>query len=188
MRQVAIGEEVVLGAPHRSSQSLLDPRRAVTQIPFSTLFPMEPWEVEARLEIKDILVRYTHSGDSARLEEFANVFTPDGVLEVVGSRTMEGRDGIIEGMSGTPGRVRQAMERPMSRHFVTNTLYEFGSPESAMVSSYFLNLSSVGVDHWGRYRTKVVKTSEGWRIAHRLVRIDGRVEGSWAPPPPAPRR
>jgi hypothetical protein len=149
---------------------------------------MEDWEIEARLEIKDTLVRYTHAGDSARLEEFAAVFTPDGVLEVVGSRKMEGREGIIAGMSETPGRVQAAMERPMSRHFVTNTLYEFESPEAATVSSYFLNLSSVGVDHWGRYRTRVVKTAEGWRIAHRLVRIDGRVEGSWAPPPPPPKR
>ena len=72
----------------------------------------------------------------------------------------------------------------MSRHFVANVVIEFDDESSARVRSYFLNVSSEGLDHWGRYRDHFVKVGDRWLIAHRYARVDGRVEGSWGPPPP----
>jgi hypothetical protein len=145
--------------------------------------PIESWHVEAREAIADTLGRYTHFGDSARFDLFVEQFTEDGVLEVENGGTHRGRAEILHHLQETPARVRQTMARPMSRHFVTNTLIEFQSDVIAVVQSYFLNLSSEGLDHWGRYRTRMEKVGGRWLIAHRYARVDGQVPGSWAPPP-----
>ncbi len=54
------------------------------------------------------------------------------------------------------------------------------SPTEATASSYFLVLTAIGVDHWGRYRDQLaVDPADGaWRFAERRVRVDGSSAGS----------
>ena len=142
---------------------------------------MEPWEIEAREQIRDTVARYTHYGDSGRFDEFIGVFTEDGVLEMPGVSRREGRAAIKAGLTGRQQDVRASMRLAMSRHIVANVLIDFVSRDEADVSSYFVNLSSERVDHWGRYRDRMVRRGDRWLIQHRCVRLDARMDGSWAP-------
>ena len=36
-----------------------------------------------------------------------------------------------------------------------------------------LRIAETGVDHWGRYRDRLIPADGGWRFAHRSVRTDG---------------
>ena len=73
---------------------------------------MEEWELEAREQIRDTVARYTHSGDSAQFDEFVSVFTEDGVLEVAGGDTRQGREVIRNSMLNTQSNVQRAMAVP----------------------------------------------------------------------------
>ncbi|SON58600.1 hypothetical protein MSIMFI_00078 [Mycobacterium simulans] len=45
---------------------------------------MEMWELVAREQIRNTLARYNWSGDAGRLDELAQTFCADGVLEIRG--------------------------------------------------------------------------------------------------------
>ena len=56
---------------------------------------MEIWELATREQIRDTLARYTWSGDAGRLEELAETFCADGVLEIRDLKTLRGRSEIV---------------------------------------------------------------------------------------------
>ena len=64
---------------------------------------METWEIVARERIRDSLATYNWSGDAFRLEELAEAFCEDGVLELRGGPRLEGRAAIVEFLSGVRG-------------------------------------------------------------------------------------
>ena len=49
---------------------------------------METWELVARERIRDTLARYNWSGDAFRLDELAQAFCEDGVMEVRGQEPL----------------------------------------------------------------------------------------------------
>jgi hypothetical protein len=133
-------------------------------------------ELIVREAVRETLARYNHAGDRGRLAELAAQFTPDGVLEVVGGRRLEGRAAIIEGLGGV---VRHSADEapsgglpPIVRHHVSSVLIHDVTPEQAAADSYFAVLTRDGLDHWGRYRDVLVPVGDRWLLAHRLVRTD----------------
>jgi hypothetical protein len=52
------------------------------------------------------------------------------------------------------------------------------TPAAIEVSSYFLVITDIGADHWGRYRDRFVPVGDRWLIAHRQVTTDGYAVGS----------
>ncbi|HEX4491015.1 MAG TPA: nuclear transport factor 2 family protein [Acidimicrobiia bacterium] len=141
---------------------------------------MEVWELVAREEIRETLARYHHAGDAGRFEEMAALFAVDGVLEIKGEQTVDGRAAIIEFLTGVNRDVVALSDVPMLRHYSTNLTITVSSPSAATAASAFLVLSESGLDHWGRYRDRLVPADGGWRFAHRLVRTDGYAPGGWA--------
>jgi hypothetical protein len=141
---------------------------------------MELWELSAREEIRETLARYHHAGDSGRFEEMAALFAVDGVLEIKGEQTLNGRDAIVAFLTGVNRDVVALSDVPMLRHYSTNLTITVSSPTEATAASAFLVLSESGLDHWGRYRDRLVPADGGWRFAHRLVRTDGYAPGGWA--------
>jgi hypothetical protein len=141
---------------------------------------MEIWELAAREEIRETLARYHHFGDSAKFVEMAALFADDGVLEVRGESAVAGRDAIVEYLSGVNLDLVARSDVPILRHYSTNVTITVESPESATAASAFLVLSESGLDHWGRYRDRLVPAEGGWRFAHRLVRTDGYNPDGWA--------
>ena len=94
---------------------------------------------------RDTLAQYTHSGDRFLLEQLAEAFCEDGVLEVRGDDPVVGRKAIIErlarGRGSSNEEVRAAAKAEQSagtrrtvRHNVANIRFEAMAPTEATVS------------------------------------------------------
>jgi hypothetical protein len=138
---------------------------------------VEIWELGAREQIRDTLARYNWSGDAGRLEQLAETFCADGVLEIRGTEPLHGRSAIVAFLAGVTGNIRAHAEvKPIVRHNVANVMFTEVSPDRAQVSCYFTVFTQIGLDHFGRYRDIFVPDGDGWRIKHRKVSTD------WAAP------
>lgn len=122
--------------------------------------------------IRDLLARYTYNGDRGHLDELAACFTDDGVLEYP-ARAPKGPAEIKASLSSGTRDARLTFVR----HHITNPLIAIDG-HSATARSYFTVHSNFGPDHSGTYDDRLVRTPEGWRFAHRRVRIDWQAEAS----------
>ena len=122
--------------------------------------------------IRDLLARYTYNGDRGRLEELAACFVPEGVLDYPGA-SPAGPDAIKASLSSGTRDPRLTFVR----HHITNPLIAVDG-DRATARSYFAVHSNLGLDHSGTYDDRLVRTLEGWRFAHRRVRIDWQADGS----------
>jgi hypothetical protein len=147
---------------------------------------MEFWELAARERIRDTLARYSWSGDSLRLDEFARAFREDGELQLRGRDPVRGRAAIVEFLSGVaaPDTVATRSGFPrLVRHNVTNIRFLEITPQHARVTSYFTVFTEVGLDHHGRYRDIFVPADDEWLIRHRFISTDwGAPESTMASP------
>ncbi len=144
---------------------------------------METWEIEARLSIQQTIARYTHAGDSGRSKDFADAFTVDGVMEPYPDAPIAGREAIVAFLEEQKASLAGAMDSRLIRHFVSSLRIDFPSRHEATASSYFMAVTQIGPDHWGRYRDRFVPVDGEWLIAHRFVRVDGSMPGAWQPEP-----
>ncbi len=140
---------------------------------------MDVWELAVREQVRDTLASYNHAGDRFRVAELAACFTEDGVLEIRGGGSATGRSDIVSMLSGARRDPDPGAEVPVIRHFVSNVRLSDVTPERLRAEAYFQVLTQHGLDHWGRYRDVWAPTEEGWRIAHRLVIVDGMVPEGW---------
>lgn len=118
--------------------------------------------------IRDLLARYTYNGDRGRVAELAACFAANGTIEYPGNRAT-GPAEIAAALSGGTGARNPALS--FLRHHITNPLIEVDA-DRASARSYFAVHTDVGPDHSGTYSDQLIRTAEGWRFAHRLVRID----------------
>jgi SnoaL-like domain len=138
---------------------------------------VEMWELVAREHIRDTLARYNWSGDGGRLDELAETFCADGVLEIRGLEPLRGRSGIVAFLRGVTDNITVSADvKPIVRHNVANVLFTDVTPDQAQVSCYFTVVTHIGLDHCGRYRDTFVPDGDGWLIKHRKVSTD------WAAP------
>src|SRR5580765_3085348 len=115
--------------------------------------PRELWELDARERIRDTIAAYHEAGDRYRLDELAACFTDDGVLEIRGEEPCRGRADIVARLSRRVDVPRRASaEKFYVRHHVSSVRFESVAPDEAHTTAYFLVMSPIGVDHWGRYR------------------------------------
>ncbi len=129
-------------------------------------------EMLAREEIRVLLASYSMAGDRARLNELANLFTPNGVLN--GWKRLEGREVIIEGLAGRRTDATEGPDRAPSlvRHNLTSSLVTFDSETVARGRTYFFVVTNIGPDHMGVYVDRFQKHEGNWLIAERRVQID----------------
>jgi len=151
---------------------------------------VERTDLIARESIRDLLARYTWAADRGRTAEVAACFTAGGALDVgnhggrlvgpeaiareldeVAARTASASDAGAETGTDGPGPVR---------HHVSSVAIALDTHAAATVRSYFLVLTRIGLDHWGRYRDQVVETAPGdrWLFRERVVIVDGHSPGS----------
>jgi ketosteroid isomerase-like protein len=135
---------------------------------------MEHWELAAREAVRDLVARYAHLVDRGRLDEVAALFTDDAVLEAGDLPPARGRAAIRSLFADTGGRLAAGGAPALIRHHVTSVQVDVLGPDDAEAASYFQALTAGGLDHWGRYRDRVVRRDAIWRLAYRAVRIDGR--------------
>ncbi|WP_447762506.1 nuclear transport factor 2 family protein [Sphingopyxis panaciterrae] len=125
-----------------------------------------------RDEIRDLLARYTYHGDRGRLDAMTGCFAGDGVLEYLG-KAPKGPAAIKAALSAG----RRDPRLTFVRHHITNPLIAVEG-DQATARSYFTVHSNFGPDHSGTYDDRLERTADGWRFAHRRVRIDWQAEAS----------
>jgi SnoaL-like domain len=142
---------------------------------------MELWELVAREAIRETVASYAHLVDSGRFDDVVELFTADGVLEVKGRDPAVGHDGLRAFFRGVGDDLAETTTVPLIRHYTSNLSIDVVGRYEANARCYFLALTETGVDHWGRYRDRLVPIDDGrWRFASRFVRTDGVVPGGWA--------
>jgi len=126
-------------------------------------------EISDRIEIQDLLTRYTVAIDTKDWNLLDTCFTPDAQLDYTESG----------GTKGAYPEVRQWLEKalglfPMTMHFISNTTVQIEG-DRARARTYVINpmgfpkedgslhLFTVG----GYYNDELVRTADGWRIARR---------------------
>ncbi len=132
--------------------------------------------VQDRLEILDLLARYSHAADGLEPQAYADCFTDDGVFHgrvgMPDEMKVEGRENILKWVAAVMrNRLRQ------TRHIQTNTIFDEQGPERAVTRTYLLVMSTEGANApepglTSVYRDEVVKTAQGWRIRIRQALPD----------------
>ena len=127
-------------------------------------------EISDRIEIQELLVRYSHAVDTQDWEAYEKVFTPDAFIDYV----------AMGGPAGTLAEIRQFLETTMPmfksfQHMVANTVLEFVDADHVKGRTICHNpmvLDMGGKEHvffcglW--YRDEIVRTADGWKIKSRV--------------------
>jgi hypothetical protein len=131
-----------------------------------------------RVGVTHLLTSYQYLGDTGKLDRLAQLFAPDGVLEISGDRYV-GVDGVLGFFRDTGARFADTDFLP-ARHHLSSIYVEPQPDGSAKTYACFQFIGTRGLDHWGTYRDVVVRTGtdDGWRFAHRRVSVEGFAPGS----------
>lgn len=121
-----------------------------------------------REEIIDLAVRYTWALDTKDLEQLRQVFTPDATALLRGVEC-HGVDQIIARIGGSILRLDR------TQHLVGNhqvTVAGDAGTHRCQLHSQHVREGTEGGDNFvvgGYYEDRVVRTPDGWRIAHRVM-------------------
>lgn len=124
--------------------------------------------MDDRTAIIDLAIAYTWALDSRNIDGLDEVFTPDatGMLHGV---ACEGRDAIKERIGGA------ILRFDATQHLVGNHQVSVDGDEGThrcQLQGQHVLADTEGGDTFivgGYYEDRVVRTADGWRIAHRLM-------------------
>ena len=128
--------------------------------------------INDRIEIEELLARYSRALDYRQWDDLEAIFTPDGEFDAGGLGHPHGPRAIREMIEGTIGGL------DATQHLVGKSIVEFSADgDSAEVRTYLISQhireSTPGpVKHYflgGEYADRVVRTPDGWRIAFRRL-------------------
>jgi hypothetical protein len=140
---------------------------------------METWELLIRESVRQTLAEYTAGTDRNRLDDVAACFAPDGMLSFTGGRQLVGPAAIADGLATQVGGFRPGpVPLTLVRHHISSVWFGSVTRDRVEVCSYFLVLTNIGVDHWGRYRDVLIPVDDRWLFASREAIVDGSAENS----------
>ncbi len=139
---------------------------------------MDATELAAREAIRELVARYAQLIDRARIDDVVALFTADGVLEANDHPPARGHDAIRAFFDDARTRLAAATTRPFIRHHVSTLTIDVLGSDDAEAAAYFLVVTDVGPDHWGRYRDRLARVDGRWLFRHRRVRTDGATAGA----------
>lgn len=122
-----------------------------------------------RMEITDLIQRFSRCLDERDWQGYANTFTEDGEFAIFGQKR-QGREAIAAGPAGDLGNMGVTL------HFNTNVHVEIeGNEATAECSLLAVHVPAraepaVHADVGGRYHYRCVRTPDGWRF--RYVALD----------------
>jgi hypothetical protein len=132
--------------------------------------PLSLEEISDRIEINDLLIRYTVAIDKKDYRLLDTCFTPDARLDYTSAG----------GVAGDYPKVRAWLEKalapfPMTIHYVTNSVVELNG-DTAIARTAVLNpmgfQNEDGSMHnftvGAYYNDQLVRTGDGWRIRERI--------------------
>jgi 3-phenylpropionate/cinnamic acid dioxygenase small subunit len=143
-------------------------------------------EMSDRLEIQDLLARYSFAIDERDWDALDQVFTPDAWIDYTAAGGIKGPYPEVKAW------LPEALERfPMFQHMVATTRLEIAGDEATSRTILFNPMTYRDADGadtvffiglW--YRDRLARTAEGWRIIERVE------EMGWThntpPMPPVP--
>jgi hypothetical protein len=141
---------------------------------------MELWELTARESIRDLVARYNANGDTGRFEQVLELFAPDAVMELDGGRRHTGLAEIATIFTGASAAFETWSGPVYLRHFTATHQIDVIDRTRATGRCYYAVMTSIGLDHWGRYVDEYGVVDGRWRFTRRKVTTDGRTEGGWA--------
>ncbi len=114
--------------------------------------------------IRRTIAEYSHRWDDGLLDDFADLFTEDARLLVLGT-VAEGREAIRDYMKrvGDAGR---------GLHVTTNTLVDVDGDSADAVTGYLFvrqGPSGPGIVAAGRYHDQLVRDPDRWRFSVRAI-------------------
>jgi 3-phenylpropionate/cinnamic acid dioxygenase small subunit len=133
---------------------------------------LTPEEVADRIEINDLLVRYTVAIDEKDWDLLDTVYTPDAKIDYTTSG----------GIKGEYPEVREWLAKalaifPMTQHLISNSVVDLAGDTATARTMVF---NPMGIDKEGGghklffvgawYEDELVRTDDGWRIATRFER------------------
>jgi hypothetical protein len=131
---------------------------------------MEIQHMIDRIEIEELLVRYSRAIDSKEFDTLETLFTSDAIFD----------GGSLGCPAGAP-QIRAMIEGTLAgldstQHLVGKSLIEIDGDEAEVRTYLFsqhIRESTPGpIKHYalgGEYADRVVRTPEGWRIAYRRL-------------------
>jgi hypothetical protein len=127
----------------------------------------------AREAIRDLVTRYNSYGDSGLFVRMIGLFASDATVEINGV-AHHGHDELRRVFSGVSEQTSKPGGLPAYlRHCTATHQIDLVDETSATGRCYFFVLTSVGLDHWGRYLDDYRVVDGEWRFAHRRVLTDG---------------
>lgn len=139
----------------------------------------------AREAIRDTMAKYNVSGDRLKVDDFANCFTEDGIIQSERAPgdfifRYEGRENIRAWQSRwlnrepTQDTVHKAS---FVRHNLSTCKIDLTGPDTATARTYWTAWTDIGPDHSGVYLDDFRKVGDAWLIARRRVRKDWEADG-----------
>ena len=123
---------------------------------------------EDRTEIQNLAGRYSHALDNGIPEAWAEVWTDDGVMEMVGQERW------ITGDSLRALAAAGDDSTPQARHMPTTFVIE-GEGDEASMSSYVTVVrcdDPAKIVFQGRYVDVLRRVDGAWKLAHRTILTD----------------
>ena len=134
---------------------------------------MDLQQISDRLEIEDVLVRYTRAIDTGDWDRLDTVFTPDAAIDYTESGGIAGAFAEVK-----PWLAEHLPLFPRRMHTLGQVDIAYDGPDVAVVAAYFHNpmLLATGphsesgadpdgvlVELGGIYHHELVRTPDGWR-------------------------
>lgn len=142
---------------------------------------METREVEARVQIQALLATHANRGDAGDVRAMIDLYAPGATYELPNGTVMRGTRQMREILGGaSSGSTGDGWGLEYMRHHLTTARIELVGDTEAHSDSYFANINNRGLDHWGRWQDRFVRSADrGWLFRSRKVSVEGSVEGSW---------
>lgn len=132
-------------------------------------------------EIQQLYAHYAFAYDTGDVDQYARLFTPDGVFIITDGETYKGTERLTQLARGNGKKNRFTLN-----HFTTNVAIA-PSSEGATGRAYLAVIDvRKGGERWvrstGLYEDSLVKTAEGWRFKSRLYTRLPDPDGVFTPP------
>lgn len=119
----------------------------------------------ARQDIAEVLVRYATGIDRRDWEAFRTCFTDDVLAEYEGIATWNGVDEITDSMVSSHADMGHTMHRISN---IAVTVDGDTAEARSYVDAILMSADGTsGLNPVGFYEDRLVRTTDGWRIAHR---------------------
>lgn len=136
--------------------------------------------IEDQLAIQDLVHRFAHYSDYEEWDKLRALYTDDVTSATIGQEHVnKGIDAQIE-----HARHSSSLTDGKNRHFYFN-LFIDSSQHETKAQYYVMNVNAnskpleAQIVVTGRMTDTVIKTDDGWKIAHRLFAPDQRFDISW---------